>query len=70
MINVLVEAIELTACWSTWPRRDVIVLETLENVWARLLSAFITPVRPALEVGACEAVAKAEDRLVSWVARD
>ena len=46
------------------------VLETSEKVPARLFSALLTPVRLALEVGAWEAVAKALDRLVSWVASD
>jgi len=46
------------------------VPKTLEKVDARLFRAFITPVRLALEVGAWEAVAKAEARLVRPVARD
>ena len=61
---------ELTTCWSIWPRIEEMVPATLEKSVARLFSAFITPVRLALEVGACDAVAKADARLVSPVASD
>jgi hypothetical protein len=46
------------------------VSEALEKVDAKVLSAFITPVRLALEVGACEAVANALPKLVICVAMD
>src|ERR1043165_907643 len=46
------------------------VLDTLEKVAARVFSAFITPVRLALAVGAWEAMAKALAKFVIWVAMD
>jgi hypothetical protein len=70
LISVLAPPIELATCWSIWVRSEVMVLETVEKELARLVSAFITPVRPAEEVGACEAVAKAAERLERPVASD
>src|SRR4029079_14280785 len=66
----LVELMAFTACWSTCPCSEEMVLDTLEKVEARVFSAFITPVRLALVVGAWEAVAKALARLVICVASD
>ena len=61
---------EFTTCWSTCLRSAEMVLETLEKELARLVRAFITPVRLAEDVGAWEAVAKAADRLERPVASD
>ena len=61
---------EPTTCWSVWLCIWETVEKTEEKLPARLFRAFITAVRLADEVGACEAVAKAADRLVRPVASD
>ena len=69
LIRLLAEGTAFTTCWSIWLCNEVMVLDALENSPARLFRALATPDRLALALGAWEAVAKAEDRLVRPVAR-